>query len=155
SSSGLTPLSDEAKALLAAIPDEHTPKPERHYFRSNEWFHDLLAPSLKDRGGAYIGVGSDQNYTMAALAGSELLMLIDFDPKIPWVHKIYGALVKASATPDELVAKLAPDQIEASMQIIRDGLAGDPDADEIAKHFKRLNKDWYRYVQRVRRLQVS
>ena len=152
---GLTPLSTEAKALLASIPDEHTPPPERHYFRSNEWFHDLLASSLRGRGGAYVGVGADQNYTMAALAGSELLLLIDYDPKIPWVHRIYGALVPASATPDELVAKFAPENVDASMQLIRESLPGDPQAGDIAQHFKRLNKEWYRYVQRVRALSVS
>lgn len=151
----LAPLSADERALLAAIPDEHTPESKQHYFRSNEWFHSLLKDTLRGRGGAYVGVGSDQNYTMAALAGSELMLLIDFDARIPWVHRIYGVLISASATPDELVARFAPDQVEASMQLLREGLAGDAQAETIARHFEKLNKRWFRYAQRVRRLEVS
>jgi hypothetical protein len=149
------PLSADERAWLAAIPDEHTPESKQHYFRSNEWFQSLLKDALAGRGGAYVGVGSDQNYTMAALAGSELMLLIDFDARIPWVHRIYGVLVGASATPDELVARFAPEQLEASMQLLREGLAGDPEAETIARHFAKLNKRWFRYVVRVRKLEVS
>jgi hypothetical protein len=155
STAELPALSADERALLAAIPDEHTPESKRHYFRSNEWFHSLLKDVLQNRGGAYVGVGSDQNYTMAALARSELMLLIDFDARIPWVHRIYGVLISASATPDELVARFAPEQLEASMQLLREGLAGDPQAVTIARHFAKLNTRWFRYVERVRRLEVS
>src|SRR5262245_26477162 len=45
-SAQLRPLDDEQARVLAAIPDEHTGLPERHYFRSNEWYQGVLRAPL-------------------------------------------------------------------------------------------------------------
>jgi hypothetical protein len=146
------PLDTNARRALDAIPNEGTPLPKQHYFRSNEWYQNLLVKPLEGRGGAYLGVGSDQNYTMAAIAGSELLIMIDYDPRIRWVHRIYDVLVRASETPDELVAHFAPDSEQRSRELIETAVQGDPDAAAIAKHFKKSRKLWYGYLRHVRGL---
>ena len=146
------PLGADARNLVDAIPNEGTPRPRLHYFRSNEWRQDLLRPHLAGLGGAYVGVGSDQNYTMAAMAGSELLLLVDYDPLIPWVHEIYRVLVSASATPDELIARFAQENRAATAQLLREGLAGHRQAEQIARHWERRRDPWFHYLRRVQGL---
>ena len=45
----------------------------------NEDHLDLFRPAVKDKGGLYIGVGTDQNYLLGAWARAEALVLMDFD----------------------------------------------------------------------------
>ena len=51
----------------------------KHFLISNEnhlhYFHDLV----KDVGGVYLGVGSEQNYVLAGWAKSERMIIVDFD----------------------------------------------------------------------------
>ena len=146
------PLPAEHRRIAEAIPSEGTPATERHYFRSNEWRQDLLRPHLEGLGGAYVGVGSDQNYTMAAMAGSEMLLLVDFDPKIPWVHEIYRVLVSASPTPDALIARFAEENEDETVAMLREGVSDHPQADQIVRHFERKRHAWHPYLKRVQGL---
>ena len=146
------PLSAAVRQRLDSLPNEATPEPRLHYFRSNEWRQDLLRPLLAGRGGAYIGVGSDQNYTMAAMAGSELLLLVDFDPRIRLVHPIYGALVSASENPDALIARFSEEALAESEALIRNHLEGHAQVEEAVRHFKRHRATWLAYLRRVQGL---
>jgi hypothetical protein len=144
------PIPPAARAIADAIPDENTPEPEsRHYFRSNEWRHDLYRPHVEGLGGAYVGVGSDQNYTLAAMAGSEMLFLVDFDPRIPWIHEIYRVLVSASETPDALIARFAAESVSATEQLLREGLASHPRPERIVRHFRLYREQWHTYLRRI------
>lgn len=78
-----------------------------HYVVSNEQRFDLVAPLLHARGGALVGVGTDQNYTMAAMAQSSLVFIVDYDSVVPLVHEMYGVLVPTSAIPRAAVARRA------------------------------------------------
>jgi hypothetical protein len=151
-SAELAPLTDEQRRIVESIPDEHTPLPRRHYFRSNEWYQGLLRAPLAGRGGVLVGVGSDQNYTMAALAGSELLLLVDYDPRIPWVHRIYDVLVRASETPDALIQRFADESEQDTRALLEQGLASDPHAVAIVKHFRKHRVLWHKYLLHVQRL---
>jgi hypothetical protein len=71
---------------------------------SNERRHDLYFPLVDGLGGGYVGVGGDQNYTMAAAAQSQVLWLIDLDAAVVRMHRLYAALLAAAATPAEFVA---------------------------------------------------
>lgn len=136
---------------IATIPDEGTPRPARHFPVSNEYRHDLLYPHLRGLGGAYVGVGSDQNYTMAAAAGSELLLLVDYDPQIPLVHRMYRALVSVSETPDALIAHFAPEGQAESERIIATELADDPRVAEVVQYYRRQRVWFDRYLRRMAR----
>lgn len=146
------PLPAEARRLVDAIPNEGTPRPRLHYFRSNEWRQDLLRPHLEGLGGAYVGVGSDQNYTMAAMAGSQVLLLVDYDPLIPWVHEIYRVLVSASETPEALIARFAEENEAETRQLLEESLAEHPQAAQIVRHFASRREPWFHYLRRVRGL---
>ncbi len=97
-------LSDSERQVFEALPEEKPYNVHIHFLRSNERRHDVFFPALRHLGGGYIGVGADQNYTLAAVAKSEILWLIDIDGDVVQLHKVYGALIPAAATPDELLA---------------------------------------------------
>lgn len=90
--------------LLRAPHDEAPHSVRRHYLWSNERRHDLFYPSLAGLGGAYMGVGGDQNYTLAAAATADVLWLIDLDQAVVYLHRLYAALLPVALRPGELVA---------------------------------------------------
>jgi hypothetical protein len=143
------PLTDEARRIAEAIPDENTAPPGEHYYRSNEWRQDLLVPKLAGLGGAYVGVGSDQNYTMAAMANAEVLFLVDYDPYIPWIHAIYEALILESETPEALIARFAEENEAETRAILERRFAGKPRAARMVRHFRGLRAAWHAYLGRV------
>lgn len=144
-------LSSELVARLQRIPDEHTPDPGEHYPVSNEWRHDLWAPALRGLGGIFVGVGPDQCYTLAAMQGASLALLVDFDPNVPLVHRMYEVLVPASESPEALVARFQPGEARATRTLLEGGLEGDPRKDAILRVFDRTQSRWARYARAVRR----
>ncbi len=144
-------LSDAARARLARIPDENTPDPGEHYPVSNEWRHDLWLPAIRDLGGIFVGVGPDQCYTLAAMQNASLALLVDFDPQVPLVHRMYEILVPASDTPDALVARFSDDGARDTRALLEAGLANDPRRVAVLRLFDRNRPRWARYTRAVRR----
>lgn len=60
-----------------------------HYPSSNERRIDFFMKHIKDLGGCYVGVGTDQNLSFIAKAKSEFAWFMDFDPVIVRVNKIH------------------------------------------------------------------
>ncbi|MCC5813247.1 MAG: hypothetical protein JJT78_00695 [Leptospira sp.] len=91
---------------ISVSPDKlfHTPIPYEegekktltadHYIFSNERRIELYYPYVKGVGGGYIGVGTDQNLTIAAWARSEYMWLMDFDIYSVRVNQIHISLLK-------------------------------------------------------------
>ncbi len=75
---------------------------------TNERRHDLFFADLAGLGGGYLGVGGDQNYTMAAAAGTQVLWLVDLDVAVVRMHRLYAALLTEAETPAEFIALLDP-----------------------------------------------
>jgi hypothetical protein len=65
-----------------------------HYPASNERRIDLFWNLLDSLGGAYLGVGTDQNLSFAARAKSEYIFLVDFDPEIVKVNRLHIFFLK-------------------------------------------------------------
>lgn len=148
------PISEEQVAqvrrVLSDVSHEQTPPTSRFYFRSNEWRQDVLVPHLRALGGALVGVGGDQLYTMAAQAGSELIISTDFDRRIAWLHRLYGPLLISAATPAEFVGRFSPSEEQATQALIRRELAADPDVEEMVAHYVQVRAAWFAYLHRVR-----
>ncbi len=107
------PAAGDAAALAqqaAAAVDEPTHTVRRHYMWSNERRHDLFFADLARLGGGYLGVGGDQNYTMAAAAQAQVLWLVDLDAAVVRMHRLYAALLTAAKTPAEFIALFDPPQ---------------------------------------------
>ncbi len=100
------PLPALVRRSLEAI--EYDPHPEsltrgNHYWVSNEDNHYLFRDALDDQGGIFIGVGTDQNYLMAAWAKSSILIPMDFDEEIRNVHHLYEVMFSRAETPSEFI----------------------------------------------------
>lgn len=102
----LPPLSEPQQRIIESPGDEKPYNVRLHFLKSNERRHDLFFSSLRGLGGGYLGVGADQNYTLAAIARAELVWLVDIDGDVVQWHKIYAALIPLAASPAELLTLL-------------------------------------------------
>lgn len=82
----------------ASPKDEPGRRVRVHYMWSNERRHDLFFRDLNELQGGYLGVGGDQNYTLAAAAQSQVLWLIDLDAAVTNMHRLYAALLATAPT---------------------------------------------------------
>jgi hypothetical protein len=128
--SALEPLAAEVQAAFAGLRVD-PPPPEivrnSHYWISNEYRHDLVRETIAGVGGVYVGVGTDQNYLMAAWARSEVLVLMDFDAAIPRLHRVYGRAFRMAETPEAFLAFWGDDRLAEHLAWIA---AEVPDAHE-------------------------
>jgi len=99
-------LPEATQRAIEMPPDEKAYDVRHHFLLSNERRHDLFFSSLRGVGGGYLGVGADQNYTLAAVARAELVWLVDIDGEVVDWHKIYAALIPQAPTPAALLALL-------------------------------------------------
>lgn len=76
---------------------------DSHYWISNEHSHFVWHAGLQGLGGAFLGVGTDQNYLLAGWARSELLLLVDFDAAIVELHHAYRVAFETCETPAEFM----------------------------------------------------
>lgn len=91
---------------LPPLPEDPAPKEivrGLHYWVSNEAHLELFHGAVKDHPGLYVGVGSDQNYLLAAWARAEPLVLLDFDQSIVDLHRVYRVLFREAATPEDFL----------------------------------------------------
>ena len=91
--SALEPLPAETAAVFRGIsPDEPPEKltQDTHFVVSDELRHDQFRDAVNGLGGVYIGVGTDQNYTMAAWVRPEIMVLLDFDQVVVDLHRVYS-----------------------------------------------------------------
>jgi len=120
---GLAPLSPTARAALLAGPEERIISRREHFTISNEYRHDLWFRYLRGLGGAYVGVASDQNYTLMAVARSEVGYLLDLDRQVVRLHRGYMALIAASPGPDEFLARFDEAAMAGTRALIEAGLS--------------------------------
>lgn len=145
-------LSASARALLDAIPSETTPVPENHYPFSNEWRHDLYSDAVRDLGGAFVGVGTDQCYTVAAVQNASILFIVDYDAMVPLVHRMHGALVAASETPEQFRTRFDASSARDTLALLERAFAGDPDARAIKRVYRGNRGSFEGYFAHVARL---
>lgn len=121
-----------------AVPERDALKPIKsadRYLRSNETELHLFGTYIDDLGGGYVGVGADQNYTLAAMAKSRFVWLMDYDPWVVTLHRIYRALILETDTPAALVARWGkPDEM---LGLLRKHYAGDPDLKDMETIYRR------------------
>ena len=135
----LAPLPEEVRQRFASLPSD--PKPDElirnsHYWISNELNQHLWYEHVKDLGGAYLGVGTDQNYMLAGWAKSELVVVVDFDAAIADLHQVYGLFFDVAETPDDFYQRWSPAREAEGLALIDERLADRPDLKQIRKAYK-------------------
>lgn len=134
----LAPLSAQDKVTFLAGPTDGGEPLPNHYVKSNERRHDTWFPYVKDLGGAFVGVGPDQCYTVAAAQGAELMFLLDIDHMVVDVHNNYEVLIEASETPAELHQRFNETEQDASLALLEEAYA------DVDKKTRRLRLQTYR-----------
>lgn len=148
----LTPLGDAARAVLRDAPEEPLqPRAQgfRHFHQSNESDHDLWFDRVRDLGGGYVGVGSDQNYTLIAAAKAEVAWLMDYDVDITRLHRIYRALILESGSADEFLLRWQPLDRGAAREVVERALDGDPDDAAVLALYDAVCEETGDYLRRV------
>jgi hypothetical protein len=135
----LAPLPDEVRARFVSLPTD--PKPDElirnsHYWISNELNLHLWHEHVKDLGGAYLGVGTDQNYMLAGWAKSELVVVVDFDAAIADLHQVYGLFFDVAETYEDFFQRWSPAREAEGLALIDERLGDRPDIKQIRKAFK-------------------
>ncbi len=152
----LAPLDAAGRAQMAAPVEDPAPKTllgqapgleNKHYLVGNEWHLDLYAPKIPALGGAYLGVGSDQAYIFLGMVRPQVAWLTDYDDLVVQLHKIYFAFL-AEAADNDAFMKLWSDEAAGSA-ILGKRLAGDAEAAELGKFYKRQRGRIYERLQRV------
>lgn len=140
----------QRELLLAGESDEPIPV-DIHYVQSNETRHDLYFPFIDGEAGAYVGVGSDQNYTMIAAARSEVAFLLDIDYRVVDLHRMYEVLIRHHDAPRALVDAWHEKNAEASKAILTEAFAdlSERERKRILNGFANGRETVYRHLERV------
>lgn len=165
----LQPLSQKERSILYGSPeDELKKKPcegksrvtlhcrdKLHYVTSNESRHDALRPYIRNVGGGYVGVGSDQNFTLIAYARSQFAWLMDYDPVVVWANMVHRAFILKSPTRRDFQQMWHPKERADSLKYLTLFYRNHPDRHKIAWVFKSWgNVLYYHFLRRHnRRLQ--
>lgn len=88
------------------------------YTSTNEDAQEVWLPFIENVGGAYVGVGADQSYSLIAAARSEWAWIVDYDPSVVRVHAMLRALVLGADSPRALVDAFDKDHAESSRAAI-------------------------------------
>jgi hypothetical protein len=97
----------------------------KHYVVSNEARHDLFFPFIENKGGIYVGVASDPNYTLIAVAKPEFAFLLDIDRQVIDMHAIYKVFLAASDDPETMRRRWSKRELRRSVDLLEEGLANE------------------------------
>jgi hypothetical protein len=153
----LGPLSAEVVAALWEGPEDPPAKFDTPYIISNESRHDLFQPYIPQLGGAYLGVGADQNYTLMATARAEFAYLMDLDFRVVDVHRTYAVLIPLAPTAEALLEMFEEQNLASSLGELDKGLHDQPEEirKRILKRFKLTRKTLRGNMLKVRGRKVD
>jgi hypothetical protein len=125
------------------------------YITSNEVLQRVWLPFIRDLGGAFVGLGSDQAYSFIAAAKSRWAWIFDYDPAVVRVHKILQALVREHDTPAAFLAAFDKKNEASTRARLAALLADDAEKDailalfdasrgQLATHYQREAAPWTR-----------
>lgn len=96
------------------------------YLVPNEKKMYTFGKFVANKGGAYVGVASDQGWNLVALAKSDWAWFMDYDPNVVRLHKLVIAFVAKAETPRQFVDLWKADHTEEALQQIETYYKDDP-----------------------------
>lgn len=154
----VAPITEAERAILDAMPQDAEPEKlnatrkdleDRHYLTGDELHLDLFYPKLKDLGGGYAGVGSDQAYLFIGWQKPDFAWVTDYDPWIADLHQSYRAFFEKGETLEAFLAFWTPKNIKESRALLEAFHAEHPRKANILHVFNRAS---YGIHSRLRRL---
>jgi hypothetical protein len=130
------PLNDATRALVWGTVEDPVPEvlnatredlENRHYVYCDELHLALFEPHLRGIRGAYMGVGSDQAYTLMGWMQAEMAWLTDYDPWIKQLHRVYHAFFEAAPTKEAFRDLWRSQNFDSSRALIVARFESDPD----------------------------
>lgn len=126
--SGPSPLPESERTIFFGTLSDEAPEDresvagidnEKHYVAGNEQRLDAFASTIANKGGGYLGVGSDQAYLFIGWARPELAWLVDYDPAVVDMHTVYRAFLRSAETPEAFLALWDASAKEQALAAIR------------------------------------
>ncbi|PJZ51438.1 LIC_10091 family lipoprotein [Leptospira adleri] len=90
---------------------------------SNEDRLDLLIPHVQNAGNAYIGVGSEQNLTIAAWAKSDFIYLMDFTQIVVHANEITVLFLKKGEKKEDFIRYWGKEGEKDALELIQTSLS--------------------------------
>ncbi len=140
---GVIPLSEPDRAVFWGSPEDDVPSlrvDSRHYVHTNEQRHFLFFKYMDCAGAGYLGVGSDQNYTMIARCKADFAWIVDYDEIVPLLHAVHRTFILESPTPEEFVSRWTEEGSARSIEMIREREAGNPRVADLEKIYAKYRK---------------
>ena len=160
------PLTDEQREIFFGTPEDDAPEhrggvtpaqEDKQYLAGNEKTLFAFYDDVRDIGGGYVGVGSDQAYLFIGWAKPELAWLVDYDPSVVSIHGVYRSFFLEFETPKELVAVWGEGGYAAGVAAIQ--AHNEPQRAKqlerlFARHRAWINRRMHQQVKRMRAAKV-
>lgn len=145
------------KARVRSDPPPPQTTRGKHYVNSDERRHDLFHKAIANKGGTYIGVGSHQNYVLAAWARPSAVVIVDFDQVIIDLHRLFAVVFRNTPTPEAFMAAWTRRRHKTVRRWIRTGHHSDEEKEALHETYDtyRANMHWGLTQRRERLQQVS
>lgn len=155
------PLTAAQKAIFEGVPEDKAPEKlnatradleGRHYLTCDEIWLDKWYPRVKDLGGSYTGVGTDQAYTFIGWMKPKIAWMTDYDPWVKRMHTIYAVFFAEAQTIDDFLKLWAHKNRKGSIKLLMEKLPG---TEKEKKRTVFVFKSWgdrvHRRLRRVKR----
>jgi len=150
------PLSEAQRKIVLETRSEKLPEPTwARFVMSNEWRHDVVFPKLHEIGGVFVGVATDQNYTMAAAARSQLIVTMDYDSDVVYTHRIYHHFIKESPTATELRSYYQESHIPRAVALLQRVAESPEEATKLVRIYHRYRQRLALYLHQVAGVRVG
>lgn len=98
-----------------------------HFYVSDEKHPELFIPHIENKGGAYIGIGSDQAYLYIGWSRPQVAWVIDYDPHIVAMHLIQHTFFQEAETVDDYFKLWRNSNEAAALALIEKYYSAHPD----------------------------
>lgn len=155
------PLTAAQKAIFEGVPQDEAPEKldatradleGRHYLTCDEIYLDKWYDRVKDMGGSYTGVGTDQAYTFIGWMKPKIAWMTDYDPWVKRMHQTYAVFFTQAENIDQFLALWANKNRKASVALLMEKLPG---TEKEKKRTVFVFKSWadrvHRRLRRVKR----
>jgi hypothetical protein len=149
------PLTKEQRKIFWGSPAERAPRKrarEAHFYVGNENELFLFQPYLKDLGGGYAGVGTDQAYLFIGWMRPEFSWLTDYDQAVVDLHWVHHAFFRKARTPHEFVELWSKTSAVEAEKTINERYAKHPRLKWFLRVYRKAQPEVHPRLRKVRRV---